>query len=189
MTTKARVAVLYTQPETILQDYQRLFELAGGAHALQPNTTTILKDNISWHFPMPAANTTPWQLEGTIRALRQAGFNDLSCVQNHTVVTNAFKGEDLNGYIPIFRHYDIPVLYNFRKEDMTWIPYRPKASMLGLDHIYPKGIYLPDYFFGEEYRSPADRQDAHVHHNHGRDKKCFWGIAQQIPALYAHLDS
>ena len=31
--------------------------------------TTILKDNISWHFPFPAANTTPWQLEGTIQAL------------------------------------------------------------------------------------------------------------------------
>jgi len=149
MTTKTRVAVLYTQPETIIQDYQRLFELAGGAHALQPNTTTILKDNISWHFPMPAANTTPWQLEGTIRALRQAGFNDLACVQNHTVVTNAFKGEDLNGYVPIFQHYDIPVLYNFRKEDMTWVRYRPKAPMLALDHIYPKGIYLPDYFLGK----------------------------------------
>jgi uncharacterized protein (DUF362 family) len=149
MTTKARVAVLYAQPETIIQDYQRLFELAGGAYALQPNTTTILKDNISWHFPMPAANTTPWQLEGTIRALRQAGFNDLACVQNHTVVTNAFKGEDLNGYVPIFQHYDIPVLYNFRKEDMTWVRYRPKAPMLALDHIYPKGIYLPDYFLGK----------------------------------------
>jgi len=149
MTTKARVAVLYTQPETIIQDYQRLFALAGGAQALQPNTTTILKDNISWHFPMPAANTTPWQLEGTIRALRQAGFNDLACVQNHTVVTNAFKGEDLNGYVPIFRHYDIPVLYNFRKEDMTWVRYWPKAPMLALDQIYPKGIYLPDYFLGK----------------------------------------
>ena len=70
MTSRAKVAVLRTQPETVLQDYQRLFELAGGAEALAPNTTTILKDNISWHFPMPGANTTPWQLEGTILALR-----------------------------------------------------------------------------------------------------------------------
>ena len=42
-----KVAVLYTRPETILQDYQRLFELAGGAQALQPGVTTILKDNIT----------------------------------------------------------------------------------------------------------------------------------------------
>ena len=143
------VAVLYTRPETVIQDYQRLFELAGGAEALQPDATTILKDNITWHFPMPGTNTTPWQLEAMILALRQAGFDDLVCVQNQTVVTNAFKGEDLNGYLPIFGHHDVPVLYNFRKEDMAWIPYQPQARMLALDHIYPEGIYLPDYFFGK----------------------------------------
>jgi len=147
--TKSQVAVLYTQPETVIQDYQRLFELAGGASALQPQTPTILKDNITWHFPMPGANTTPWQLEGTILALRQAGFNELACVQNQTVVTNAFKGEDSNGYVPIFRHYHIPALYNFRKADMTWVPYRPKAKMLALHHIYPEGILIPDYMIGK----------------------------------------
>ena len=149
MTTRAKVAVLRTQPGTVLHDYQRLFELAGGPEALDPNLTTILKDNISWHFPMPSANTTPWQLEGTILALRQAGFTDLVCVQNQTVVTNAFKGADLNGYTPLCQHYNIPVLYNFKAEDMTWVPYRPQAEMLILDHIYPKGIHLPDYFFGK----------------------------------------
>ncbi|MFN2225103.1 MAG: DUF362 domain-containing protein, partial [Anaerolineae bacterium] len=60
--TKTVVAALHTRPETVLQDYQRLFELAGGADALRPDATTILKDNITWHFPMPGANTTPWQL-------------------------------------------------------------------------------------------------------------------------------
>src|SRR5512135_2691464 len=138
MSGTTKVAVLRTQPATILQDYQHLFELAGGAEALAANTTTILKDNISWHFPMPSANTTPWQLEGTILALRQAGLSDLVCVQNETVVVSAFKGEDENGYVPIFRHYNVPVLYNFNKGDMTWVPYRPKAQMLALDHIYPE---------------------------------------------------
>ncbi len=149
MTVRSKVAALLTKPETVLADYQRLFELVGGAAALDRSVTTILKDNISWHFPMPAANTTPWQLEGTILALRRAGLQDLVCVQNQTVVTNAFKGEDLNGYVPIFRHYDIPVLYNFRKQDMTWVPYKPKAKMLALDHIYPEGIHIPDYFIGK----------------------------------------
>ncbi len=149
MSKKSKVAVIRTAPGTVLQDYQRLFELAGGSQALQPGTTTILKDNITWHYPMPAANTTPWQLEGTILALRQAGYDDLVCVQNQTVLTNAFKGEDLNGYVPIFKHYDVPAFYNFRNSEMDWVLYRPKAKMLALDHIYPEGIRIPDYFQGK----------------------------------------
>jgi uncharacterized protein (DUF362 family) len=148
MTPKSIVAVLRTSPETVLEDYVRLFDLAGGTLALAAGVTTILKDNISWHFPMPAANTTPWQLEGTILALRRAGFSDLVCVQNQTVVTNAFKGEDLNGYVPIFNQYRVPALYNFRTQNMAWVTYRPRARMLALDRIYPQGIRIPDYFQG-----------------------------------------
>ncbi len=98
---------------------------------------------------MPGVNTTPWQIEGTILALRASGFNDLVCVQNQTVVTNAFKGEDLNGYLPIFRQHEVPVRYNFRKEEMTWVPYKPEARMLALDQIYPEGIRIPDFFIGK----------------------------------------
>lgn len=146
---KSKVAVLRTRPDTILEDFQRLVQMAGLTDALKKNTTTILKDNISWHFPFPAANTTPWQMEGTILALRQSGFADLVCVQNKTVVTNAFKGEDLNNYVPIFKRYDIPVLYNFRDEDIRWSEYKPKARMHVLDKIYSEGIMIPEYFLGK----------------------------------------
>src|SRR4051812_42281309 len=139
-TVKATVAALRTTPERVLEDYDRLFDLADARAHLAAGATTILKDNISWHFPFPAANTTPWQLEGTIQALARRGFTDQVCVQNKTVVTNAFKGEDLNHYVPIFKHYQVPVLYNFRDTDMKWIPYSPKARMHVLDRIFPEGI-------------------------------------------------
>src|ERR1700680_4405984 len=126
---KSKVAVLKCRPETILGDVERLCELAGMTQALAAGHTTILKDNISWHYPFPAANTTPWQMEGTIRALKKAGYPDVTCVQNKTVVTNAFKGEDLNRYVPLFRKYGVPVLYNFKEADMKWIEHRPKARM------------------------------------------------------------
>src|SRR5215510_12195499 len=100
---KSRVAVLRVTPDTILSDIDRLVDLAGVSQALAASRTTILKANISWHFPFPGANTTPWQLEGTIRALAARGFDDQVCVQNKTVVTDAFKGEDLNPYVPIFK--------------------------------------------------------------------------------------
>jgi uncharacterized protein (DUF362 family) len=149
MPNKAIVAALRTRPDSVLDDYGRLATLAGARDHLAPGATTILKDNISWHFPFPAANTTPWQLEGTIRALRADGLTDLVCVQNKTVVTDAFKGEDLNGYLPIFKSYGIPVLYNFKDEDMRWVQYRPRAKMLVLDKIFPEGIRIPDYFEGK----------------------------------------
>jgi hypothetical protein len=88
-------------------------------------------------------------MEGTIRALRGAGFDDLVCVQNQTVVTNAFKGEDLNHYRPILARYDVPVLYNFKNEDMKWIEYRPKARLHVLDSIFHDGFRIPDYFPGK----------------------------------------
>jgi uncharacterized protein (DUF362 family) len=147
--TKSKVAVLKVSPSTILSDIERLCDLAGMKDALAPGATTILKDNISWHFPFPAANTTPWQLEGSVLALRNAGLKDLVCVQNKTVVTDAFKGEDLNNYVPIFRRYDIPVRFNFRESDMQWITFKPKARMHVLDKIFPEGIRIPDYFQGK----------------------------------------
>ncbi len=149
MPTRATVAALRTRPDRVLDDYDRLFDLANARAHLTPGATTILKDNISWHFPFPAANTTPWQLEGTVRALRARGLADLVCVQNKTVVTDAFKGEDLNRYVPIVRGYDIPVLYNFKDSDMRWVPIVPKTKMLVLNTIFPEGIFVPDYFFGK----------------------------------------
>ena len=149
MSTKSQVAVLRTRPETVIADYGRLLELGGAKSALTPGVATILKDNISWHFPFPSANTTPWQLEGSIVALRQAGFGDLYCVQNRTVVTNAFKGTDLNGYWPICRAYDVPVLFNFEPRDMRWVEYQPRGKMLALDRIFEGHIRVPDFFFGK----------------------------------------
>ncbi len=146
---KSNVAVIHTTPETVLEDTVRLMEMAGMQQALDPSSTTILKDNISWHFPFPGANTTPWQMEAVVQALRKHHYDDITCVQNKTVVTDAFKGEDLNGYLPIFKEYDIPVLFNFKDEDMKWVKYEPKAEMLVLPRIYPDGIFIPDYFFGK----------------------------------------
>ncbi len=146
--SRSKVAVLRVSPESVLKDIDRLHELAGVEAALEKGAQTILKDNISWHFPFPGANTTPWQLEGTVQALRARGYDDLVCVQNKTVVTDAFKGEDLNGYVPILGHYDVPIKYNFKPEDMSWSVYEPKARMNVLDTIFPEGILIPDDFHG-----------------------------------------
>src|SRR3989304_1340085 len=126
---KTKVAVLKTKPETVIDDYHKLLELAEFEKFLTKGKTTILKDNISWHFLFPGANTTPWQLEGTIKKLKSSGYNDLMAVANKTVVTNAFKGEELNKFNPVFKKYNIPTKYNFLPQDIKWIRYEPKAEM------------------------------------------------------------
>lgn len=146
---KSKVAILRTKPETVIEDYIKLGELAGLKDSLKEGATTIIKDNISWELPMPSANTTPWQLEGCILALQKNGFKDNVCVQNKTVVTDANKGERLNKYLPVFEKYNLPVLYNYLPKDMTWERYEPKARMRILHKIFPEGIKIPDYFKGK----------------------------------------
>jgi uncharacterized protein (DUF362 family) len=146
---KPRVAVLKTRPETVLEDVGRTMEMADARDHLARGVTTILKDNISWHFPFPGANTTPWQLEGTVLELRKLGLSDQVCVQNNTVVTDPKKGERLNRYLPVLERYGVPVRYNCFPDDLKWIRYQPQGRMLALPRIYPEGITIPEFFIGK----------------------------------------
>lgn len=143
----AKVAVIKTRPEIVIEDIDRLVEMAGLKDALPLDKTTILKDNISWHMPFLSANTTPWQLEGIIKALSKRGYRDVVCVENRTVVTDPAKGRCLNRYTPVLTENGIPVKSNFNPDHMRWVRYEPKAEMLVMHKVYPKGIYLPEYFF------------------------------------------
>ena len=138
---KATVAILRTTPQKVFEDIPRLMEMAGVRQALKTQATTILKDNISWHFPFLSANTTPWQLEGVIRGLKAAGFSDLVAVHNNTVVTDPFKGGRLNKLEPIYQQHGIPEKYNFLPQQITWEVYHPKARMrvLAVHETQPPG--------------------------------------------------
>ena len=145
----SKVVVLRTTPEQVLDDIPNLMESAGLKDALDSGTSTILKDNISWHYPFLSANTTPWQLEGAILGLQMAGFTDLLALHNKTVVTDPFKGGRLNKLEPVYHRFGIPERYNFRPTDVTWEHYRPKARMRVLNNIYPEGIKIPTLFHGK----------------------------------------
>jgi uncharacterized protein (DUF362 family) len=146
---KSKVVVLKTKPETVLEDIEKAMIEAGVEQALDKNAVTILKDNISWHMPYLSANTTPWQLEGTILGLKKAGFKEIVAVHNNTVVTDPFKGSRLNKLDKVYKKYEIKELYNFLPEHMKWIEYKPRTEMLVLHRIFPEGIRIPDYFIGK----------------------------------------
>lgn len=143
-----KVAVVKTAPERVVEDCARVMELAGLREALSSSAVTILKDNISWHYPYLSANTTPWQLEGAILALRAAGFGDLVAVHNNTVVTDPYRGGRLNRLTPLYARYGVKERFNFLP-DMEWVVFRPKGRMLALERIYPEGIRIPEFFIGK----------------------------------------
>jgi uncharacterized protein (DUF362 family) len=147
--SKSKVAVFKTKPEAVFGDIERAMLMAGADQALPRDRETILKDNISWHFPYLSANTTPWQLEGTIRALKSNGYKEISSVHNNTVVTNPFKGQLMNKLSPVYKKYDIQERYNFIPEDIRWVDYSPKARMRVIHKVYPDGIKIPEYFIGK----------------------------------------
>ncbi len=144
---RSTVAVLQTSPDRVVQDYEKLLRMARVDRHLAKGKTTILKDNISWHLYYPGANSTPWQLEGTVRGLKSCGYADLVAVHNDTVVTNPVKGDRLNKFGVVYDKFDVPVRYNCVKGDIRWIRYEPKGELRVLPRIYPKGIVLPEFFF------------------------------------------
>ena len=143
MPTGARVALIRTTPDTVLQDYERLMDLADFRVQLDPSVTTVLRDCILWHFPFPSVNTTPWQLEGVARALRGAGYAHLVCVQDRPVIANPLKGEDLNAHTPIVRTYQIPLRFIGGASETRRVGYEPRGPMLALDRVSNQAIQLP----------------------------------------------
>lgn len=145
----SKVALLHTSPTGILADISLALSLIDFRSVLKPDQTVILKENISWHLPMPGANSTPWQLEGVIQALKSAGICNLVVVANKTVVTRPRQGAKLNRLDQVYRKYNIPVKYNFLNSDMRWIDYVPKSKLSILPKIFPHHIKIPDFFPGK----------------------------------------
>ncbi len=146
--TKAKVAVLYTSPETVIEDYARLMNLAGYSEVIQAGREVLLKVNISWQKFYPACSTAPWQLDGVISKLLGDGFGreDLTAAHNRTVVVNARVGEVNNKHLPVVQKHAIQNVHLYESEE--WTHYRPQTRMRVLYDIYPDGINIPKRFIG-----------------------------------------
>jgi uncharacterized protein (DUF362 family) len=145
---KGKVAILKTQPDTVLDDIEHLMDLAGVTTVLPQNTTTGIKINISWQTWYPACSSTPWQLEGVIRALQKWGYNDLVGIHNDTVVVDTSVAEFNNKHRYITDKYNVPCEYLY-EEKFEWLRYEPKQPFLVLDKVYPDGVYIPKVLMGK----------------------------------------
>ncbi len=144
---RGKVAVVRTTPQTVLEDYARLLELAHYREALPADHKTLLKINISWQTWYPACSTTPWQLEGVIRKLQADGYTDLLGVHNDTVVVDTGDGEVNNKQRYVTDKYGVPCAYLYKPE-VQWVRYEPKQPFLVLGDVYPEGVYIPEILIG-----------------------------------------
>ncbi len=142
------VSVVATRPETVLEDVGKAMSLAGVERVLSPELATLLKINISWQHWYPGCSTTPWQLEGVIRALHNLGHQELIAAHNGTVVVDSFEGEENNKHKSVQDKYNLPTVH-LDTPPNVWIDYKPRAEMLVLDDIFPEGIQIPEIFPGK----------------------------------------
>ncbi len=145
-TTRPKVAVVYTTPETVLEDIGRAMRLAEYQAHLPVEPATLLKINISWQHYYPACSTSPWQLDGVIQALQADGYKELIPTHNGTVVVDATEGEVSNKHRAVQEKHGLEGVH---LETVKWVRYEPKAEMLVLDKVYPEGIYIPEMLVGK----------------------------------------
>jgi uncharacterized protein (DUF362 family) len=150
----SKVAIVRTTPATVLEDYHRVMNLAGYQEVVDKSADTGLKVNISWHFFYPASSTTPWQLEGVIRAMKRDGYDKdlIHACHNRTVVIDAHLGERENKQIDVVEAHGLRNVHLYEGED--WIDVRDAVGdltkkFLCLNEVYPKGFSIPRRFIGE----------------------------------------
>lgn len=152
---KAKVAILKTSPATVLEDYHRLMNLAGYQQVMDKGIDTALKINISWHFFYPGSSTTPWQLEGVIRAMLRDGYKRelIHGCHNRTVVIDARLGERENKQVNVTDAHGLRNVHLYEPQN-EWIHIRDAVGeltdkFLCLNDVFKDGFMIPKRFIGE----------------------------------------
>ena len=152
---RPKVALIKTSPATVLRDTHAVMNLAGYQDVIAKDADTALKVNISWHFFFPGCSTTPWQLDGVIRAMKRDGYDPslIHACHNRTVVIDAHLGEAENKQLPVVQAHGLRNIHLY-EGDEPWIHIRDAVgdladSFLCLNDVYPDGFMIPRRFIGE----------------------------------------
>jgi uncharacterized protein (DUF362 family) len=180
MTPRSKVAVLFTKPATVIEDYKRLMELAGIREALPVGPPVSLRINISWHVYMPACSTTPWQLDAVIGQLLDQGHarERIYAAQNRTVVVDCRVGAVNNNLQPVLDRYGVEIAY-LNEKPTTWVKYEPRAAMRVLNDVYPKGILVPERLIGSSVIHMPTLKTHVFTTTTGAMKNAFGGLLQE----------
>lgn len=171
------VAVLTTSPSKVLQDYSTVMLKAGLHRHLARGEPTVLKLNLSWSLFYPACSTPPWQLEGVVRTLKFEGYEDLTAMENKTVVTDPWKGLRNNRWGPVLQKYGVPFV---PLTDVEWVEYRPKHDLLVLDKKIFDKVVIPKPLIGSNVvHLPTQKTHGHTTIT-GAMKNAFGGLLKEV---------
>lgn len=179
MSEEARVAVLKTSPETVLEDYRTLLDLFGYRRLFSSEDEIILKLNLSWTRYYPASSSQPWQLEGVVRALLSDGVRreNIYPLENRTVVTDPYRGARLNKWIPVLEKFGLKFI---SLTDVEWIKYDFRTPLLRLPEIFPAGIEIPKLLIGKSIiHLPTVKTHGHSMTT-GAIKNAFGGLLKEV---------
>jgi uncharacterized protein (DUF362 family) len=180
----ARVAVIRTRPETVLEDYGRVMDLAGYRETIAPDRDTLLKLNLSWTKYFPSCSSQPWQVDGVIRKMLVDGYDRrrLIPVENKTVVTDPREGCRNNRWEPVLQRHGLTFV---PLPEVEWQIYRFKSPLLKLNDIFPAGIQIPAMYPGRQIvHLPTVKTHGHATMT-GAVKNSFGGLLREV-RHYAH---
>ncbi|MEM5830895.1 MAG: DUF362 domain-containing protein [Candidatus Aenigmatarchaeota archaeon] len=175
------VAVVKTSPKTVLNDIKKAMELAEYKKFIKKDKKTILKLNLSWTLFYPACSTSPWQLEGVLKTLKESGYSNLLAVENKTVVTNAEEGAKQNKWLNVLKKYGVEFLPLYKTE---WVEYKPKHELLCWGKKFVDKITIPKIFFDTNIiHLPTQKTHGHSIMT-GAMKNAFGGLLKEARHHY-----
>jgi uncharacterized protein (DUF362 family) len=180
----ARVAVVRTRPETVLDDYARVMDLAGYRDTLSPDRDTLIKLNLSWTKYFPSCSSQPWQVDGVIRKMLADGYSRqrLIPIENKTVVTSPREGCRNNRWEPVLERHGLTFT---PLTEVDWQVYRFRSPLLKLNDIFPEGIQIPAIYPGRQIlHLPTVKTHGHATMT-GSVKNSFGGLLREV-RHYAH---
>jgi hypothetical protein len=180
----ARVAVIRTRPDTVIQDYARVMDLAGYHDTLLRDRDTLIKLNLSWTKYFPSCSSQPWQVDGVLTKMLADGFRRerIIPIENKTVVTSPREGCRNNRWEPVLDRLGLTFT---PLPEVEWQIYHFKSPLLKLNDIFPEGIQIPAIYPGRQIlHLPTVKTHGHAVMT-GSVKNSFGGLLREV-RHYAH---
>jgi uncharacterized protein (DUF362 family) len=182
--TTARVAVVRTRPETVIEDYARVMDLAGYQDTISKDRDTLLKLNLSWTKYFPSCSSQPWQVDGVATKMLADGYSPkrLIPIENKTVVTSPREGCRNNRWEAVLKRHGLTFT---PLPEVEWQIYRFASPLLKLNEIFPEGIQIPSIYPGRQIvHLPTVKTHGHAVMT-GSVKNSFGGLLREV-RHYAH---